>query len=150
MLVYLDTCSLQRPLDSKSQARIHLEAEAVLAVLGLCETGHIRLVSSEVLFFEISRTPDAFRRAYALKVLSNVGVHIDTSDQVVERARIYQSSGVSPLDALHLASSVQGEADFFCTCDDRLLRRARSTETLRTKVVSPLELVQEIDEWRSS
>ena len=46
---------------------------------------------------------------------------------------------MKPLDALHLA-----EADFFCTCDDRLLKRARAAHTGQTRVVSPLELVMEI------
>ena len=32
MLLYLDLCSLQRPLDDKTQLRIALEAEAVLVV----------------------------------------------------------------------------------------------------------------------
>lgn len=85
-----------------------------------------------------------------LRVVSEVAVHIEADDQVVERAKVFQASGVSPLDALHLASAIQAEADFFCTCDDRLLRRARLVDTRRTKVVSPLELIQEIDEWRSS
>ena len=33
MRIYLDTCSLQRPLDDRHQVRIALEAEAVLAIL---------------------------------------------------------------------------------------------------------------------
>lgn len=33
MKIYLDNCSLQRPLDDKSQIRIRLEAEAILAVI---------------------------------------------------------------------------------------------------------------------
>ena len=51
---------------------------------------------------------------------------------------------MKPLDALHLSSAVETEADFFCTCDDRLLRRARAADTGRTRVVSPLELVTEV------
>jgi hypothetical protein len=31
MIVYLDTCTIQRPFDDHSQTRIVLEAEAVLA-----------------------------------------------------------------------------------------------------------------------
>jgi len=33
MKLYLDTCCLQRPLDDQRQARIRLEAEAILALL---------------------------------------------------------------------------------------------------------------------
>ena len=41
MKFYLDTCSLQRPLDDKSQLRIQLEAEAILAILMLCKDGDV-------------------------------------------------------------------------------------------------------------
>ena len=37
MKIYLDTCSLQRPLDNKTQLRIKLESEAVLGLPALCE-----------------------------------------------------------------------------------------------------------------
>ena len=58
MRIYLDTCSLERPLDSKTQARIAVEAEAVLCVLALCEKGEIELLSSEALEFEVELNSD--------------------------------------------------------------------------------------------
>ena len=149
MLVYFDNCSLQRPLDDKSQLRVRLESEAVLAVLELCEAGEIRLGSSEVLLFEISRTPDPLRRIYAQEVLARASVHAETNEEVAKLARALQEQGIRPLDALHLASAVHSKADFFCTCDDKLLKRARSVETTATRVVSPLELIQEMDPWLS-
>ena len=55
MRIYLDTCSLQRPLDDRSQLRVDLESEAILAVLAMCERGDVELVSSEVLQIETER-----------------------------------------------------------------------------------------------
>jgi len=49
------------------------------------------------------------------------------------------------LDALHLASAEEAEADYFCTCDDRFLKRAKTFNDLRTKVVTPLELIEELN-----
>ena len=66
MKVYLDNCSLQRPLDSRTQIRTSLEAEAVLGILTLFESGKIELVSSEALLFEIDRNPNQTRQDYAL------------------------------------------------------------------------------------
>jgi len=43
-----------------------------------------------------------------------------------------------------LASAVEAKADFFCTCDDKLLNKAKAVDTLQTKVVSPLELITEV------
>jgi hypothetical protein len=45
MKIYLDNCSLQRPLDDKTQIRIALEAEAILSVLALCEAGGLELIN---------------------------------------------------------------------------------------------------------
>ncbi|MGH8057250.1 MAG: PIN domain-containing protein [Candidatus Entotheonellia bacterium] len=60
------------------------------------------------------------------------------------RARTLHASGIKPLDALHLASALEAQADSFCTCDDRFLTRAKALATLPTKVVSPLELIEEV------
>ena len=70
MKIYLDACSLQRPLDNKTQIRVALEAEAVLGVLALCEAGDLDLISSEVLAFEVARTPQLSRREYGSEMRS--------------------------------------------------------------------------------
>jgi hypothetical protein len=43
MLIYLDMCSIHRPLDDKSQVRILVESEAVLSIVALCESGRAEL-----------------------------------------------------------------------------------------------------------
>jgi predicted nucleic acid-binding protein len=144
MLIYLDTCSIQRPLDTKTQARIYVEAEAILAVVALCEAGEIQLVSSEALQFEMSRTPNATRREYASTLLARAVVYVEATDEVIQRAIEISQARVAPLDSLHLASAIEGKADFFCTCDDKFLRRAKAIAGLSTKVVSPLELIEEL------
>jgi predicted nucleic acid-binding protein len=53
--------------------------------------------------------------------------------------------GIKPLDALHMALAETGNADYFCTCDDRLLRNADQVKDLLVKVVNPVDLVQEIE-----
>lgn len=62
--VYLDTCSIQRLLDTLSQTRIRLEAEAVLGVLERVEAGEVALVSSTVLEMETARNPLIVRREH--------------------------------------------------------------------------------------
>jgi predicted nucleic acid-binding protein len=53
--------------------------------------------------------------------------------------------GIKPLDALHLALAETGEANFFCSCDDRLLHNAEKVRDLLVKVVDPITLIQEIE-----
>jgi len=145
--IYLDTCSLQRPLDSRTQIRIALEAEAVLGILDLCEAHRFELVSSDVLLFETRRNPNKTRLEYALALLSSASVFVPLDRAVEDRARQLHASGIRPLDALHLASAEAIRADYFCTCDDDLRRKAQAVQGLQTRAVSPLELVREIGQW---
>jgi hypothetical protein len=39
----------------------------------------------------------------------------------------------------------EARADYFCTCDDRLLRKAKALDGLGTTAVAPTELVMELD-----
>lgn len=145
MRVYLDNCCLQRPLDTKSQPRILLEAEAILVVLDLVESGLLEIVSSEALAFEIGRSPIAARRNFALELLSRSTLHVGAQEQVVDMAQAFTAKGIKPMDALHLASAIEAKADFFCTCDHALLRKAKNLAPATIQVLSPLELIVEIE-----
>ncbi len=147
MKIYLDTCSLQRPLDNKTELRILLESEAVLGLLALCESGTVELLSSEALIFEVERNPHLTRQEYALEILARAKSFVVLEPPVEKRARELSALGFKPLDALHLASAEAGRADYLCTCDDRFLKRARTIKRLGTKAVSPLELIGEIERW---
>lgn len=145
MKIYLDTCSLQCPLDSKTHIRIILEAEAVLSILGACEADMLTLVASDVLLFETERTPNPTRRKYALEALAKARQWASMDETIESRARALHALGIKPLDALHLASAEAAQADYFCTCDDKLLKRAQRLQDAQTRIVSPLELIKEIE-----
>jgi hypothetical protein len=95
--IYLDMCSLQRPLDTKTQLRITVEAEAILGILALCESGQAELVASEALVFEAGRNPHPVRKRYAAEVLSKAKIVIHTDSRVAERARVLHEAGIQPL-----------------------------------------------------
>jgi predicted nucleic acid-binding protein len=144
MKVYLDTCSLIRPVDDKSNLRVLLESEAVLAVLALCESGGLDLLSSEVLAFEVNRTPHPHRKAFVSSILRKASSVVTLSDEIELRAEVLEHRGFKAVDSLHIASAEAGGADYFCTCDDRLLKRARQQVDLLVTIVSPLELAGEV------
>ena len=143
--IYLDNCSLQRPHDDQSQVRVQLEAQAVLAVITLFEPGKVELLSSESLYYEAERMPKPRRRKSILNLLAEIPHYVETTDSVVHKAEQYTAAGVKPLDALHLATAVEAGADYFCSCDDRLLKRAKGLETGSVQVVSPLELINALE-----
>lgn len=144
-LIYLDTCSIQRPLDDKSQPRIYLEAEAVLTVLSLVEAGELDLLSSDVLRFEVSRIPNLDRKSEAetLLKLATVVASVQLSTKALSEQII--AVGVKPFDALHAAVAIENHAHYFCTCDDKLLKKLKLLNFGGyTRFVSPLELVLEV------
>ena len=144
MLLYLDMCSLQRPLDDKAQLRVALEAEAILGILNLCQSGQVQLISSDALEYEAGRNPHPLRKTHAEEVLAQSISVIRLTPEIEQRAQAFNLAGLKPLDALHLACAVEAQADYFCSCDDRLLKRARSIDTGPLKVVAPLELIGEL------
>ena len=135
MKIYLDTCSLQRPLDSRNQVRIIVEAEAILGILSLFESGRIDLVSSEILLFEIGQNPNPMRQEYALNVIAKAKTFVMLDERVEKRAREFDALGIKPLDALHLASAEEACADYFCTCDVNFFRKAKSTSGLNPTTI---------------
>jgi predicted nucleic acid-binding protein len=118
-----------------------------LGIVALCESGEVEPISSEALFFETERNPNVTRREYAGEVLSKAKQFVSVSDQVEKRARELNALTFQPLDALHLASAEEARADYFCTCDDKLLRKAKAVSGLKVKVISPVDLVEEVERW---
>ena len=145
MKIYLDTCSIHRPLDSKNQVRILLEADAVLGIIAMCDSGEIELVSSEALLYEARRNPNLVRKQHAFAVLDKASTVIEINDIIEQRARLFVETGIKPLDALHLALAEAANVDYLCTCDDRFLKKAQQRSDLAIKVVSPVTLIEELN-----
>jgi hypothetical protein len=144
MKIYLDNCSLHRPLDDRTHPRINLEAEAILSILMLCEKEEITLVSSDILLFEVNRNPYAQSKAIVSEILAKAPLLVSLTDAIEQRAKELEGRGFKALDALHLACAEAEASEYFCSCDDRLLNRARVQTDFTLKVVSPLELAQEV------
>ncbi len=144
MRIYLDCCCLQRPLDDQSQPRIRVEAEAVLTLLAIVQAQDITLLNSEALEYEISRIPNSRRRNEVSAILSLATERLELTDKVVALAVSLEKFGVKSMDAVHMALASSGTADFFCTCDDRLLSKGQTMPGLTCKVISVLSLVEEV------
>ncbi|MEM9998534.1 MAG: nucleic acid-binding protein [Bacteroidota bacterium] len=145
MRVYFDICALQRPLDDHAQLRVRLEAEAMISLIQLCEEGTLDLVVSAAHEIENAQNPYPDRQAHVADVLALSAHRARTTPDVAKRTANYVASGLKRLDAFHLAAAVEADATFFCTTDDRLLRRGQSLDTNATSVVSPLDLVLQLN-----
>jgi hypothetical protein len=144
MRVYLDLCVIQRPFDDAGQQVIRDERDALFKILSMIEKGSIELVGSFALEFENDANHDPDRRQHTERVLALASSRVPPDRTVEVRTQIYTAAGIRTWDAAHLASAVEAGADFFCTCDHRLLRRARVVDTGLTRAVSLLELIEEV------
>jgi predicted nucleic acid-binding protein len=70
---------------------------------------------------------------------------IELNPEIEALAGKLAASGLNALDALHLAFASTSKVDYFCTCDDKFLKKAKGLEGLNIKEVSPTELVMEVD-----
>jgi predicted nucleic acid-binding protein len=143
--IYLDVCCLNRPFDDQTQARIRLEAEAVLMILAQCEMGQWEWIGSEVINWEINQTPDPERRRRVQLLASHTHRSVVVGQLEIERAQQFEGWGISAFDALHLACAESAGADVLLTTDDELLRKSVAyVKQLRVRVGNPLIWLREV------
>ena len=136
--IYLDVCCLNRPFDDQSQTRVRLEGEAVLSILKMADERELEVVGSDILDDELSQNPDDEKREKVELLLKIASSHVSLTMAIERRAMELQKWGLTPLDALHLASAENAKADCFLTTDDSLLRKAnRHQSDLKVKVENP-------------
>lgn len=141
--IYLDACCLNRPYNDQSQARIRLEAEAVLLVLRSIEDGSAEWVGSTVLKYEIDQIADPERQRRVSQMMAEVSRWVDVQDNDIARAEALEAAGFTDFDALHLACAERASVDVFLTTDDRLLKRAkRLGSQLRLRVENPTTWIE--------
>jgi predicted nucleic acid-binding protein len=144
MRVYADMCRLKRPFDDQSQPRIHLESEAVLALLA-APAERVEFLHAPAHDLENDQNPLSVRAERVRQRLTAMLLVEPPDEALVGRIAELLALGFKNFDAFHLASAEGSGADVFVTCDDRLLAAARrQAASLRVRVASPLELVREI------
>ena len=113
--LYLDICTLCRPFADQSQMRIRLETTAYYLIIQALQAAR-----------------------YTMVVLERLGTAADC-DVAAARARAenlhFRQFGIA--DAAHVAFA-EAAADFFISCDDRLVKRCKR-EKLRVPTVNPVE-----------
>lgn len=142
MKIYLDNCCYNRPYDDQRQLRISLETQAKLNIQDSIRNGEIELVSSFVLLYEISRSPNTtsarsieeFVEKYSAIFVSNKNL-----DKIETLAEDIQSTGVKKMDAWHVACAIIAEAEYFLTTDKRLLKY--NTDSI--KMINPVDFISE-------
>jgi predicted nucleic acid-binding protein len=94
-----------------------------------------------VLELENQRNTLPIRRQFVAAYLRKASIYQPLNFEIEERAKQLRSQGLKNFDALHVATAEFTNADFFLTCDKRLINGSKS---LTMKVRNPVEFILEI------
>lgn len=145
MKFYLDVCCLNRPFDDQTQIRIHLESEAVIAIISQVENNAWQWVSSDAVAYEISKTPNEERQERLWSMESSATMRMALTDSILNEATKFQQLGFTTYDALHLVFAIEANVDVFLSTDDKLLKRAqRYSSQIPITVANPLSWLQKV------
>ena len=114
--IYLDVCCWNRPFDDQTQARVHLEAEAVLAVVSEIEGGQLQLLHSEVVDLEIANAPDLKRRERLQSLIPRRHRYVRHEQRMSARALELERRGFAGIDGV--ASGLRGSDGCGRVADD--------------------------------
>jgi hypothetical protein len=109
--IYMDVCCLNRPFDDLSPQLVYMEADAVMTIVSLCEQGEWILLSSDIIDYELSQTPDNDKLKKIEDFYSVASNHLSLSLEIEKRAKHFQRFGVKLYDSYHLATAEIGNAD---------------------------------------
>ena len=123
MKVYLDNCMFNRPFDNQTNLRVRIETEAKLYVQDKIKLGDLGLVWSYILDFENFQNPFVERKQAIAKWRNFANVDIEETALLLANAQFFVSLGIQPKDALHVACAIEGQADYFLSTDDKLLKK---------------------------
>ncbi|MBI4824266.1 MAG: PIN domain protein [Nitrospirae bacterium] len=138
--IYLDVNIYNRPFDDQSQVRIRLETIAIFSILQRIRRGDLTLLWSFMIDYENSLNPYDDVRLEIEMASSLAKEKIYPHEFVFTTAKGLESKGVKPRDALHLACATKGRAEYFLTCDDRLIKRV-SLLGLDIKAMNPIRFI---------
>ncbi len=83
------------------------------------------------------------RQYEVLRLAALCKVRIGPEEEIRKLAQSIQKKGrLSAKDALHLACAASIKADFFLTCDDRLIKQAEQLQ-LETVVMNPVDYIRQ-------
>ncbi len=145
MKIYLDTCTFNRPFDNQRLIRIQLEAEAKLFIQNLIKDHKIELVWSYILDFENEQNPFIERKKAIKKWRALSSVDVQETPNLLGVARGLAAIGVKPKDALHVASAMEGQAIYFLTTDDKLLKKLTGYDGIQA--INPVDFIRISDDY---
>jgi predicted nucleic acid-binding protein len=141
-VIYLDYNCFQRSFDDPGKVRIQLEALACQEIFGRAEAGQIKLVWSFMHEDETILCPFPERQYEVSRLSLLCQIRLGPEQEILRIAKeIQEKAGMSAKDAMHLACACYVKADYFLTCDDKLIKKSRKIE-VGIEIMNPLDFVR--------
>ncbi|MCK4390540.1 MAG: hypothetical protein KAV83_09925 [Desulfobacterales bacterium] len=123
MKLYLDMCVYNRPFDDQTQARIMIETQIFIMLMGMISGGRFDLVNSFALEYENSKNPNIENMLRISDFLGYSTEYISYDKGILDKSLEFEKCGLMGMDAVHIACAQKAKADFFITCDDNLIKK---------------------------
>jgi predicted nucleic acid-binding protein len=144
MKLYLDNCCYNRPYDDQSYERIHLEEEAVLAIINKCEQAGNEIIGSPALDIEIEQIENIEKQEKVKNFYEQtIYKKIEYNSGILKRVKeLSEQSNIRTLDRFHLSFAEYAGVDVLLTTDDKF-EKVCSKLNLNIKVINPLKFLLE-------
>lgn len=137
--LYLDVCTLCRPFDDQNSMRVRLETDSYFLIMQAIRDGDYELLYSKVHEKEIAAIPNALEKAELLETLyQNARPCAGDFQSIRNRAEALVNAGLGIADAAHIAFA-EVNADYFISCDDRLIKRSQRENVSVITMMTPVE-----------
>ena len=145
MRIYFDNCCYNRPFDDQTQPRIHEEINAIVEIIARTKTDNGIILGSSILRIEIRKIADKQKFDAVMDFYEDtVSETIHATPEISIRAlEIINQANIGNMDALNLSSAEFGDAEFFLTTDDKLIRACKNL-LLNIKVLNPVSYFNEV------
>ena len=144
MRIYLDMNIYNRPFDDQSQVKIRFETIVIFSIFQKIKNKELKLIWSFMIDYENSLNPYDDVRQEIEMAASLAFKNITPDEAILNAAKEFESNGIKPRDSIHLACALNGKAEYFLTCDDKLIKRASALD-MNIKIISPLRFIEDME-----
>ena len=145
MKLYFDNCCYNRPYDDQTQEKIHMEGEAILAIIHKCDQNNDEIIGSPVLDLEIDKISDIEKKEKVKSFYDKtITWKINYTENIAKRVQeLSRETNIRVLDRFHLSFAEYSDADVLLTTDTKF-EKACSKMDLKIKVINPLKYLMEV------
>ena len=142
ILIYMDCCCLNRPSDDQTQEKIRIESDVIIAILSKCFYGSWKLIGSDIIEYEIMKTPDINKKNRALDLYKIKEENVAINDIIIKRATEIQRYGLKQIDSLHYAVAEYRNVNVLLTVDKDFINSSKKINS-SLKVENPINWFME-------